>query len=451
MQHFQLYYVFYKTLCNFARLIKNVMNRHSFVLTLFIIGSSLMLFSQPKGYKIKVLFPPTTDELLYLKGSCGAETILVDSAKISKNQAVFKNKAILQDGYYEIVNAKNELYTDLIIDFDRDFTIILNKGDKTAEGSPENQAFFEFQKVLNRTETVDEKERYIERFIQISPESLLSHYCQMNLYKLNPEKELTIDNYFDDVNLQDFRMLRHPFFHKSVIGYVSETLSNIHDNIHLQENKIVHFFKLCDRESEIGQYYLQWMIQHFNTDGNSSIDAVLVFLYDNYCQEGYCHFLSENNARLLKNTVTRKRRLLPDAEVPVLSAYNSCHQIESTEKITKKYTVLWFWDPDCEDCLIETPLLHTLYMEHATDYDFEVFAVAITEDTTRWENNLEQMQLTWMNTCYGMGEPNYDFVDYFDLLTTPASFLIDDKHKIIMHHFSLDELEDFLKFNSNIK
>ena len=42
-------------------------------------------------------------------------------------------------------------------------------------------------------------------------------------------------------------------------------------------------------------------------------------------------------------------------------------------------------------------------------------------------------------------EPNYDFINYFNILTTPGSFLIDKDHKIIMRSFSLDELQDFFQ------
>ena len=37
------------------------------------------------------------------------------------------------------------------------------------------------------------------------------------------------------------------------------------------------------------------------------------------------------------------------------------------------------------------------------------------------------------------------FINYFNILTTPGSFLIDKDHKIIMRSFSLDELQDFFQ------
>ena len=95
--------------------------------------------------------------------------------------------------------------------------------------------------------------------------------------------------------------------------------------------------------------------------------------------------------------------------------------------------------------MIETPQLHQFYLENADKYDFEVFAVSITEDIDRWKKTCKEMGLSWINTCYAMGEPNYDFINYFNILTTPGSFLIDKDHKIIMRSFSLDELQDFFQ------
>ncbi len=424
------------------------MYRRLLLLLLFICCFFPTLFSQSKGYNIKIILPQKTDSKLFLEGYYGDQTILFDSAKIRNNCATFKGKTALPDGYYNIIDEAHKTYTDLLIDYSRHFTITLpdSSKPKTVENSPETQALFEFMNNLKYMENNQSMMDYIQQFTLISPESLLSKNCKLALYSVQPEREYSVDNYFEYVNLQDARMLRIPFFNTIVTRFFEESYSNPTDNITFQKEKIIHFFSKCNPDSEIGQYYLQKLIKRYNTDGNTTDDVILTFLYDQYCAKGNCQFLSETNARILKNTVARKKRLLPGEQVPFLSAYNSSHKLENSKDIAKDYIILWFWDPDCEDCLIETPLLHTFYLENATNYNFEVYAVAITEDTTKWKDALEKMQLSWINTSNGMGEPNYDFVDYFNLLTTPASFLIDKNHKIIMRNFSLNELDDFFKF-----
>lgn len=408
----------------------------SFIIAITICSSITM--AQTKGYKIKLTIPSVSDSQLYLKGFYGSEEILFDSAKVRNGEVVFKGSTALPEGFYQVINKADTIYTELIIDKEQKFFIDLSASDKITTNSPTNRSYFELWRNINSIPDINHRTTFIEQFAHIAPESLLAKYCQLYTYSLHPERILTIDNYFDNADLHDPRMLRHPFFHQLVSAYFTV---NDSDNNTKYEERIFPFFKQCN--SEIRQYYLQWLIKQFNTDGSVFDDFVLIYIYDNFCKEGYCDFLSETNARILKNTITRKRRVLPGQKVPFLSAYNTQNKLESTENINKEYTIIWFWDPDCDDCQIETPRLHQFYFDHASDYNFEVFAISITEDIEKWKQNVDTMQLSWINVCNGMGEPNYDFVDYFNLLTTPSSFLLDKEHKIIMRNFSLEQLESF--------
>ena len=55
----------------------------------------------------------------------------------------------------------------------------------------------------------------------------------------------------------------------------------------------------------------------------------------------------------------------------------------------------------------------------------------------------------WMNGSYSMGEPNYDLVDFFDLLATPGIFIIDKNHKIIARQFPLSKLGEIFENYKN--
>lgn len=125
-------------------------------------------------------------------------------------------------------------------------------------------------------------------------------------------------------------------------------------------------------------------------------------------------------------------------------AYDAQHNSVSTKDIKHKYIILWFWDPDCDECVELTPQLRDFYDIYKDYYDLEIYAVSITDDYDRWDDFIRKNQLTWINVSYAIGEPNYDFVDYFDLITTPGIYIINSKHKIIARQFPLDELHEKL-------
>ena len=146
--------------------------------------------------------------------------------------------------------------------------------------------------------------------------------------------------------------------------------------------------------------------------------------------------------------VSALRKVIPGAQIPELISHDIDGKAHSTLDIKAHYTVLWFWDPDCDHCQEMTPPLHQLYQEYGKDYDFEVFAVEVNDDYERWKAFSDKHQLwDWTNLSTSRGEANLDFIEYFDIMTTPVMFLIDNtqNHTIIARQITLDELRSFFK------
>jgi thiol-disulfide isomerase/thioredoxin len=134
------------------------------------------------------------------------------------------------------------------------------------------------------------------------------------------------------------------------------------------------------------------------------------------------------------------RRTLLGETVPVFESYTKEHHKISTAEIPVKYTILWFWDPDCEHCIEYTPTLCDFYSKYHNLYNFEVIACSVTEDYDRWVAFIADHHLEWFNTSYAIEEPNYDAIEFFNFNDTPAIFVIDKQHKIVARQFPVDDL-----------
>ena len=110
-------------------------------------------------------------------------------------------------------------------------------------------------------------------------------------------------------------------------------------------------------------------------------------------------------------------------------------------------------NPDCDHCQEMTPILHQMYTEHADDYNFEVFAVEVNDDYDRWKKFSDVHNLwDWINLSTSMGDQNIDFIEYFDIMTTPVLLLVDNSnyHTIIARQMSLSELQKFFEAESGL-
>ena len=391
-------------------------------LLLICIGT-MACFAQKKGYDIRVQLsdnPSTEGTTLYMTGFYGDESFIIDSTRIKKGLARFKSGALLPDGYYIITEqpgmACNRFYFPIVVEQNRKFSI----SSDVISGSVENQTYRNYLSAQEPKDPI-----FINSLCEANPNALVSKYIKLETYGL------------DTCDQMESRLLRHPSFNRQI----SEKLMSA------DINSIDQVLDRFGATSEIGKYYLTKMMKFYNMDNNVQYDDILVHLYDKYYKANKLQLYSDTYERTLRRAVDRKRHTLVGAKIPYLEAVNADGKRESTQEPQRTYTVIWFWDPDCEDCQEETPILHKMYVEHAEEYDFEVFAHSLTADTERWKRTSKEWGLTWPNTCSEMGESNYDFIDYFNIVTTPCCLLIDKEHKIIMRQFSLEQLENFFQNN----
>lgn len=392
---------------------------------MLIISTLLFAFAQRHPYRITVNWggckavAPTV--MTYLAGYYGDETVVYDSVCVKNGVSVFKGKD-LPDGYYEAV---------IPIEWDRinNWPMVVSESRKFTYNTQSPGDFI----------GSDECRTYELAHFQINTEEgagfFNKAFFDAQSYGHDLVYKYLLLEYMglDSCTMPDARLLRHPLF--------NQLISN-----KLQSEKIEIIDSVFDRyglDTEIGQYYIVKALKYYNMDNNVAYDDVLLHLYDKYYLPSNLQLFSENYERRLAKAVARKRHMAIGMEVPVIKSLNEEMKTESTSDISRKYTVVWFWDADCEDCLEETPILNRMYMDHTDEYDFDVFGYCITSDVDRWKKVSNEMNIQFVNTCDGLGGNGFDVIDYFNILTTPACILMDQHHKIIMRQFSLEELENF--------
>lgn len=412
-----------------------------------------------QGYEIKIQTINVEENYMYLQAYYGQEAYVFDSAKVKGHKnIVFKNKKrVIPSGIYTLTDRFGNEYLDLIINKDRYFTVIglsLDRLNTTAmvSGSIENTQFVEFQKQWS---TIGSEDSGIPQiFYESTPESFLGHYIKAKYY-INPmlpkldEKDTTdasgqyqllIDHYFDHYTFDDARLLRSPIY-LDLKNYFFEVLPQEPQLMVQKANEFLGKFK--DQESY--EYYTALLLSLFEHSVNNMVnDQVFVELFDKHCANKSISTIPEDLLGYYKRSVERKRRLLPGKTVPALVSYDINNAKHSTADIDKDLIILWFWDADCDECIVETPKLNEFYKEFANYYNLEIYAVAITDDLEKWDKFCKNNDLQWINVNYYMNDPNYDFIEYFDLITTPVIYLLDKKHTIITRDFPLEEIHEKL-------
>ncbi len=424
------------------------MNMKRIILIVIVLCLNLALFSQKNGYNIKITVSDIPAEKVYLMGYVGTETWTADSAVVAKDGSfVFRSKTALPKGFYHVVGTDEKEYLEIVVDKTSQFSIKTTMAElrskREIKKSPENSAFFEFQKATLMTVlTPTARESVYRSFADMSPASLLSVFLKA---MSRPSEEARSDTfflcnrYFDQIDLNDERLLHVPMVPKKVMDYFNL--------LPLSPDSMVKYTDLFLQKidnKEVERYYLAQLFKHYS-DYVPNYDVVLVHLYDTYCVGGKCDFLDDSRLRIIGNRVKRARKLMPGAEVPEIVSYGADGNTISTADLKSKYLLLWVWDPDCDDCVELTPKLNKIFEENAAAYDFDVYAVALTEDFDLWQNFVNENNLAWHNTSLAGGEANFDLQEYFDIMTTPFVLLLDENRKIVAKQFGINELLQLMR------
>ena len=437
------------------------------------------------SYKIGITCKEPCNSVVYLSKLIFNQIELVDSAVIKNGKAVLSKSVtpkekndvdkLIPKGFY-VVSFGDYVYArpfiivinqqtsfDIVVEngiaFDHDYDAVsldaYLKGwqDRRFVGSKENQMLM----TLNLTEC-SAKDAFdaVNKAVDLAsemPQTWLSQYYslqQLVFASVQPYREEAAIPFseVDGVTFQDVITSSVDFAdgrlcHSNSMYYmlVEEFLTS--DARKSVDEIITEVDTILLRAAKGGRYqcgmYAKWLYDIFDKTGDPYYEPVMLHIYDTY-DRGW---IPEDRERRIKRQMDRIRKLAPGAQIPELTAYDINGKQHSTNEIQTKYTVLWFWDPDCDHCQEMTPILHDLYQKQADELDFEVFAVEVNDDYDRWKAFSEKHGLSdWINLSTSMGETNVDYIEYFDIVTTPVILLIDNEnnHTIIARQVTLEEI-----------
>ena len=116
---------------------------------------------------------------------------------------------------------------------------------------------------------------------------------------------------------------------------------------------------------------------------------------------------------------------------------------KSLYDVKAKYTLLFFWDPDCGHCQKTVPKLLEFYNRTKSKYDIEVFGANTAVEEEKWKKFIRDKDLKWPNVADLKTQNN--FRHEYDVSSTPQLFLLDKDKKIIAKKLDVETLEQFLK------
>ncbi len=455
------------------------MKVHVFVLLLFVGFFSVK--AQNPAFEIKGKIKGLQNTEVYLAHYFGAsQQVIKDTAQVdSSGRFVFSGSETLDEGLYLVSFNKNK-YFDLVIgntnfSFETDTSDVV--GQMKVQQSPENEAFYAFQKDMTaaylgmqgkqkpeqlRTEMakiqkkwiLDHSKLFVSKLIQASLEPEIPAYSKpvktskdsSELFKF--QFTYYKKHYFDNVDLNDERFIRTPFLQKKIDKYFEDLVVQESDSISKDADRLLAGIK----NQAMRKYVVYKIASTYENHNVVGTDGAFVHLAEKY-YIGEPQMWDTTTIRKMKERIAIIKPLLIGKRIPEMFLTDPSGKLLTTASIQANYTILFIYDPDCSHCKEETP---KLLKQDAffKSKNIAVLAACLVRDKVMWKKFIEEFKIqNWkngidihINAKTGKEEYYTDFQKTFDAYATPVVYILDKSKNIIGKRIPVDKIQDFLKF-----
>ncbi len=460
-----------------------------FLLTLFFITPAIS-FSQ--GYSINATIHGIRDTSLILGYYFNKQMFVKDTIQVDGNGiGTFTGEEPLDGGIY-IVYLPDKSYFDLLISDNQDFKLETTDGDlvksQKITGSTESDNFLQYQRFLNikqeEAKTVQEKLKDLEKdspeynkiieqlraikkevdkkmdmTIEQNPGTFLANFLKstkdVNVPDFDlPENTTNKDSvlqvkrynyykthYFDNIDLNDDRLLRTPVFTSKIERYFTKLLVQHPDTLFKEANIIIG----KTENDNVKKYLIQYLFNMANESKVMGMDAMVVDMAERYYLSGEAEWADSTFLSDLQQRVSRLKPNLIGKTAPDLKLQSVDGQIFKLSEVRAPITILVFWEPSCGHCKTEIPKLKELVWDKHQKDGIKIFAVYTQVEQAEWKEFIEEHDLyEWMNVYDPYQRSN--FRNLYDIYSTPTIFVLDKDKKIIGKRIGAEQLSGFIDY-----
>lgn len=435
-----------------------------------------------EGYNIEVEIEGLAGEEAYLGYHLGEGKYIEDTAQLLNGKAVFKGADPLNHGIYFLYTP--EYFLEFVITDEQHFKLASDTKEpllnKNIMGSPENELFKTFQVNMAKTQggSADLRERLSEAktredttkiYDQIDALSEANRVFQDSLAASNPEsyvaKLLTLirkpetveapdslnnseakqyrfnaykDEFFKGVDFNYAGYLRTPLFHDRIMEYIEDLTSPEPDSV---IKELDFLLSKADQNEDVFRYILVNFTNRYAQPKLMGDDGVFVHLAENYYLTGKANWADEEMLKGFKKAVEELKPNLIGQPAPPLELLDTTNNQVSLNDIQAKYTVLFFYDPECGHCKKQTPIVLEFYHKFQS-VGVELLGVCVPTDRKKWIDYINERSLDWVNLADPYVESN--FRKEYNIKSFPTIYVLDEDKNIIAKRIGAEQLDDFI-------
>jgi thiol-disulfide isomerase/thioredoxin len=449
---------------------------------------AISALSAQDGYRIEVDIEGFEGEELYLGYYLMDKQYIQDTVyRTAEGNYIFEGEEPLKPGMYLVVLPPDNNFFQLIVNKEeQQMRVQSNLADLNAdiqfEGSEDNSLLYNYintlsqlrpqaeqlgQKVQSlpanspdRKQVEQELEQINQKVMAMQKEVVEEHPQSMTaaIIKANQQVEVPEfegdpkdvqmkqylymrEHYFDNIDMQDERLLRSPFLYQKVDFFVNKYHLQHPDTLCQAIQKVLG---LMEGTEETFQFYVSHFLNQYAKSKLVGMDGVYVCLVDNYYGAGKTPWVEEEQLKKIVDNGNKLKPLLIGKIAPDFRVEKKDGTQTSLHEVDSDITVLYFWRYDCGHCKESTPFLKEFY-ENYKDKGIEIFAVCVkfTDEVSGCWDYIEENGISdWIHTV----DPylRSKFTTLYDIQSTPQIYILDEKKEILSKKIGAEQLGEVI-------
>jgi len=426
------------------------------------------------------------DITLNLKGVADGQSLLIgfsgeqhfkaDSSDIVNGRIRFeKAEGYVQGIYY--VSTPNKDFIQMILGEDQKFEMSSAQGSLVAsmivKGSTENEVFYQnlkFEESFNAkylpvTERLKSLQKGSAEFTTVSEEKLemeaerkahldgiFSKHAGLFFTKFkkagqNPEirkdkpENAQVFHYrqefWDDVDFSDDRLLRTPVILNKLKRYIKELTPQNHDSIFKATKHLVDKTLLYP---EYYKFFTNWIAVQYEPTKCTLMDPEYVFvnIVQNYFTRERAFWADSMQVYALQNRAMEMSNSVMGIQGPNVIVNGIDGQPKSLYDITSDYIIVYLYNPDCEHCAIQTPLLVEWHKQWKSK-GAEVYAIVLDTNDAEWKNYVAEKGMEGFTNVFDPTNRSIYAKYYVDI--TPEIYVLNKDRTIIGKNLKVPQIE----------
>ena len=255
------------------------------------------------------------------------------------------------------------------------------------------------------------------------------------------------NHFWDNFNFGRAGLIRTPIFQEKLDTYFKKLILQIPDSI---VNPMLQVIEMSKKNEEVNHYVFLYLLNEANQSQIMGMEKVFVVLSEKYILNNQKSWLDTGVVRKVRERVEAVKPNLVGNIAPELKLPDSEGNYYSLRQVNAKFTLLYFWEPDCSHCQKTTPILNKDLYQIFKNKGVDIFAVLTQSNKEKWMKAIQEYKIQeWTNVW----DPNYtsNFRKLYDVTSTPIIYILDKNKKILAKRLDVESSVKFLNAQLGIK